>query len=94
MISKVQMDLSSRRIPEAYAPLLLNGIIGVFHTRFSYLWNPASECLALLISQNIGIVWEEFIKYFGKCLTIFQESNVQLQLDKMNANIVNKSSGM
>ncbi|XP_048334306.2 uncharacterized protein LOC107422300 isoform X3 [Ziziphus jujuba] len=92
LISKVQMDLSAGRIPEAYVPLLLNGIIGVFHNRFSNLWNPASECLALLISQNFGLVWEEFINYFGKCLSIFQDSNVQL--DKMNANFVNKSSDL
>lgn len=92
LISKVQMALSTGRVPEAYVPLLLNGIIGVFHNRFSNLWSPASECLALLLSQNFGLVWEEFINYFGKCLAIFQASNVQL--DKMNANFVNKSSGM
>lgn len=91
LISKVQMSLSAGKIPEAYVPLLLNGIIGVFHIRFSYLWNPASECLALLISENVGLVWEEFINYFGKCLTIFQASNVQL--DKMNADSI-QSSGM
>ncbi|KAL5542673.1 hypothetical protein UlMin_010383 [Ulmus minor] len=92
LISRVQMALSVGRIPEAYVPLLLNGMIGVFHNRFSYIWTPASECLAVLVSQHVGLVWDKFLSYFEQMLSTFQASNKQL--DKMNAKSSDESSDL
>ncbi|KAM1823011.1 hypothetical protein ACFX1X_025378 [Malus domestica] len=92
LISRIQMALSAGRIAEAYLPLVLNGMIGIFHNRFSYLWNPASECLAVLISQNIGLVWENFVSYFEQCQSRFQASFDQI--DKVNSKTTNKSIGL
>ncbi|XP_004305310.1 PREDICTED: small subunit processome component 20 homolog [Fragaria vesca subsp. vesca] len=92
LISRIQMGLSAGRISEAYLPLVLNGMIGIFHNRFSHLWNPASECLAVLISQSKGHVWETFLNYFEQCQSIFQSSIVQVgQVDTM---LSNKSSDL
>ncbi|XP_062109162.1 uncharacterized protein LOC133819824 isoform X2 [Humulus lupulus] len=89
-ISKVHMALSAGRISEAYVPLLVNGMIGVFHNRFSYVWNPASECLAVAISNYVGLVWEGFLGYFQQVLSTFQASNDQL--DKTKAEFTNNPS--
>ncbi|WOG89602.1 hypothetical protein DCAR_0208840 [Daucus carota subsp. sativus] len=70
-ISKIQMDLIAAKILEPYIPVLLYGTIGIFHNRFSYLWNPAIECLAELIRRYAGIVWERYIKYLDGCQSIF-----------------------
>lgn len=86
------MGLSGGRIAEAYLPLVLNGMIGIFHNRFSYLWNPTSECLAVLISQNTGLVWERLVHYFEQCLSRFQASFDQVE--EVNSKLTNKSSGM
>lgn len=86
------MALSVGRIPEAYVPLIMNGMIGVFHNRFSYFWNPASECLAALVNQHIGLVWDKFMSYFEQVLSTFQAPNVLL--DEMNAKSSDELSGM
>ncbi|KAM7259266.1 hypothetical protein ACFE04_015007 [Oxalis oulophora] len=79
LISKVQMDLSAGRISKTYVPFVLNALIGIFHNRFSYLWNPTSECLAVLFKNNFEIVWENFVQYFQQYLSTFQKS-----LDKVD----------
>ncbi|XP_037492635.1 small subunit processome component 20 homolog [Jatropha curcas] len=78
LISKIQMALSAGRISETYIPIILSGMIGIFHNRFSYLWNPASECLAVLIGEHVTLVWDKFICYFEKCLSAFQSSHDKL----------------
>ncbi|BBG99033.1 ARM repeat superfamily protein, partial [Prunus dulcis] len=92
LISRIQMGLSTGRIAEAYLPLVLNGMIGIFHNRFSYLWNPTSECLAVLISQNTGLVWEMLVHYFEQCLSRFQASFDQVE--EVNSKLTNKSSDL
>ena len=86
------MALSAGKIAEVYVPLLLNAMIGVFYNRFSYHWNPASECLAALVSNHTASVWENFISYFEQILSTFQASTDQL--DKLNTISSDKSSGM
>lgn len=72
------MDLSAARIHELYIPTLLNGIVGIFHNRFSYLWSPAVECLSVIISHYSGIVWEKYVQYLGGCQSVFLSSQDQL----------------
>lgn len=86
------MDLAAGRISETYIPLVLNGVLGIFHNRFSYLWNPASECLAVLISKHVGFVWNKLVRYFQHCQSIFQIS--QDELDKPSFKLPDKSAGM
>ncbi|KAF2288911.1 hypothetical protein GH714_022744 [Hevea brasiliensis] len=71
LISRIQMAISAGKISETYMPILLSGIIGIFYNRFSYLWNPASECLAILIRENVALVWGKFVHYFEECLSTF-----------------------
>ncbi|XVE81263.1 hypothetical protein DITRI_Ditri15bG0049500 [Diplodiscus trichospermus] len=92
LISRIQMGLSAGRIPETYVPLVLNGIIGIFHNRFSYLWDAASECLAVLISKHASLVWDKFISYFEQCQSLVQASNVEL--DRVNAHLYKTSSDL
>ncbi|KAL7121582.1 hypothetical protein ACP275_02G190700 [Erythranthe tilingii] len=77
LISKIQMNLSARRISDQYIPVVLNGIIGLFHNRFSYLWNPALECLTILIGQYFRLVWSRYVKFLENCQSIFLASRHQ-----------------
>ncbi|KAF5740542.1 small subunit processome component 20 isoform X1 [Tripterygium wilfordii] len=72
LISKIQMALSTGRVSKTYIPLVLNGLIGIFHNRFNYLWNPASECLAVLIGKHSDLVWDNFVGYVEYCQSTFQ----------------------
>ncbi|OMO88554.1 Down-regulated-in-metastasis protein [Corchorus olitorius] len=92
LISRIQMGLSAGRIAETYVPLVLRGILGIFHNRFSYLWEAASECLAVLISKHAGLVWDKFITYFEECQSVVHSSDIQL--DQVNANLSNTSSDL
>ncbi|PIN21963.1 DRIM (Down-regulated in metastasis)-like protein [Handroanthus impetiginosus] len=75
LISKIQMSLTAHRVADQYIPVALNGIMGIFHNRFSHLWNPAQECLTTLISQYFRIVWDRFVKYLGHCQSVFLASH-------------------
>ncbi|KAA0033350.1 U3 small nucleolar RNA-associated protein 20 [Cucumis melo var. makuwa] len=73
LISGVQKALLAERIPEAYLLVALNGIIGIFQNRFSYIWDQASECLASLIRKHSGFVWDKLICYFQKWLCLLDQ---------------------
>ncbi|RVW99796.1 hypothetical protein CK203_029213 [Vitis vinifera] len=91
-ISKIQMDLSAARICEAYIPVLLNGIIGIFHNRFSYLWDPAIECLSVLISKHVGLVWDRLVSYLEQCQSVFLTTHDLSE--GINIEVCGKTSGM
>ncbi|KAK6117591.1 hypothetical protein DH2020_048670 [Rehmannia glutinosa] len=91
LISKIQMSLSAQRVASEYMPVVLNGIIGVFHNRFSYLWNPALECLTILIGQYFRLVWSKYIKYLDHCQSVFLASTHQYG---GGGNDSNKDSGL
>ncbi|KAK6117565.1 hypothetical protein DH2020_048693 [Rehmannia glutinosa] len=90
LISKIQMSLSAQRVAYEYMPVVLNGIIGIFHNRFSYLWNPALECLTILIGQYFRLVWSKYIKYLDHCQSVFLASTHQ---SGGGGNDSNKDSG-
>ncbi|KAL3329329.1 hypothetical protein AABB24_036434 [Solanum stoloniferum] len=71
LISKIQMSLSAGRVAEEYMPVVLSGIIGIFHNRFSYLWNPTLDCIAVLLSQYFGLLWDSYIEYLDHYLSVF-----------------------
>ncbi|PKA51950.1 hypothetical protein AXF42_Ash008179 [Apostasia shenzhenica] len=62
LISRLHMALTSRKTNDSYLPLVLNGIIGILHNRFSLLWEPALECLTTLIGIYKGIIWNQFFQ--------------------------------
>lgn len=67
------MVLLSEKIPEAYLLVVLNGIIGIFQNRFSYIWDQASECLASLIRRHSRVVWDKLICYFQQWLFVLDQ---------------------
>ncbi|XP_051119137.1 uncharacterized protein LOC127243259 [Andrographis paniculata] len=77
LISKIQMNLSARIVANQYIPVVLYGVIGVFHNRFSHLWNPAQGCLTVLIKQYCKIVWNRYITYLEHCQSLFLASHDQ-----------------
>ncbi|KAE9453174.1 hypothetical protein C3L33_14914, partial [Rhododendron williamsianum] len=77
LISRIHMGLSGERIAEAYVPSVLYGIIGIFHNRFSYLWDSASECIAVLISKYFDMTWDRFVQYLEQCESNFLAFNDQ-----------------
>lgn len=80
LISRLQMGLSSSRVSADYVPLVFNGIIGIFHNRFSNLWNSAVECLSVMTEKYVELVWDRFVQYFEKYQTIFLNSHTQLHM--------------
>lgn len=91
LISRIQTGLSAGRIPEPYIPVALNGMIGIFHSRFRDLWGHASECLALLMKRHPALVWDKFIFYFEQCQSLFQ--TLFKQIDGADANSSENTSG-
>ncbi|KAI3837631.1 hypothetical protein MKX03_029756 [Papaver bracteatum] len=79
LISKIQMAISAGRVPEAYVTLLLNGIIGVFHKRFGLLWDPAVQCLTVLMEKHLLLVWERFVCYLEQWQEKFITSDNHLE---------------
>lgn len=71
------MSLSAHRVADQYMLVALNGIIGILHNRFSYLWNPALECLTILIGQYFRMVWNSYVKYLEHCQSDFLASHNQ-----------------
>ncbi|WVZ05123.1 hypothetical protein V8G54_018469 [Vigna mungo] len=71
LISKIQMKLSTGRIPNVYVPLVLNGLLGVLNNRFSHLWSPVLECIAVLISVHLSHVWNSLVDYIERCQATF-----------------------
>ncbi|KAL6569638.1 hypothetical protein OROMI_014152 [Orobanche minor] len=69
-ISKIQTSLSSHRVADQYMPVVLNGLIGILHNRFSSFWDPALECLTVLVGQYFRLVWDCFIKFLDHCQSV------------------------
>lgn len=69
------MELSAGRIPDIYVPLVLNGLLGILHNRFSYLWDPVLECLAVLINRHFDLVWDNFVCHLERFQLISQTSS-------------------
>ena len=44
-----------RRIPEFLVPALVYGMVGVLYIRFSPLWGPASEALAVALQYRAKV---------------------------------------
>lgn len=74
LLSKIQLSLSARSVPEQYLPAVLSGIVGIFYNRFSYVWNPVSECLAVLIGQYFRMLWDKYVMHLDHCQSVFLAS--------------------
>ncbi|CAN6446079.1 unnamed protein product [Victoria cruziana] len=68
-ISKIQMELSAARVPEAYLPVLLHGLIGVLHIRFSDLQKSSLDCLVVLLERHTPTVWDGYVQYLRHYLS-------------------------
>ncbi|XP_047962279.1 small subunit processome component 20 homolog [Salvia hispanica] len=81
LISQLQTNLSDHRVADEYILAALNGILGILHNRFSCFWDPALECLTVLVGQYFGIVWDRFINYLEQCHCDFLASHCQHDRD-------------
>lgn len=72
------MGISSAMIDNGYIPLLLYGIIGILHNRCGFLWEPALECLTILIGRYEELVWNIFVQYLGNYQSKFLSFGDQL----------------
>jgi hypothetical protein len=59
------MNVSARRLPEEHLQLVLHGVLGVLHNRFSQVWDPAMECLSFLIRNYRDAVWDKYVEYLA-----------------------------
>uniref|UniRef100_A0A1J3F7J7 U3 small nucleolar RNA-associated protein 20 n=2 Tax=Noccaea caerulescens TaxID=107243 RepID=A0A1J3F7J7_NOCCA len=68
-INRIRTGLSAGRIHDAYVPLVFNGMIGLFHinNQSTEIWEPVSQCLAVLMEKHTGAVWNDFVHYLGQC---------------------------
>jgi len=80
-ISRIQMSLSSKMVHDDYIPPLLHGIIGILYNRFSDLWPPTLDCLAVLIRQHKELVWGQFVQFIAihqsKGLTVKNQEKLE-----------------
>ncbi|KAL6970991.1 hypothetical protein U1Q18_030673 [Sarracenia purpurea var. burkii] len=82
-ISRIQVGLSDAKIAEAYLPSVFYGVIGIFHNRFSSLWDPALECLAVLVSEYFEMAWDRLVQYLEQCEYNFLSSHDQSDESKI-----------
>lgn len=59
------MNLSAGKIHEEHLQLVLHGVLGVLHNRFSQVWDPAMECLSFLIRNYRDDVWDKYVEYLA-----------------------------
>lgn len=59
------MSLSSKMVHDDYIAPLLHGIIGILFNRFSDLWTPTLDCLAVLIRKHKELVWDQFVQFIA-----------------------------
>lgn len=59
------MNLSAGKIHEEHLQLVLHGVLGVLHNRFSQVWDPAMECLSFLIRNYRDAVWDKYVEYLA-----------------------------
>ncbi|XP_047333762.1 small subunit processome component 20 homolog [Impatiens glandulifera] len=70
LISRIETALAAGNISDSFISSALYAIIGILHNRFTYLWDPALKCLAVLISKHIQTTWDKFVKYLEHCLAM------------------------
>lgn len=76
LLSKIPRSLSrAHEVDDQYMLVILNGIIGLLHNQLKYLWEPALQCLTVLISQYSQIVWDRFVNYLEQCQSDFLTSH-------------------
>ncbi|KAG9136707.1 hypothetical protein Leryth_004489 [Lithospermum erythrorhizon] len=81
LISKLQMLVSATRMSRHYIPLVLSGIFGIFHNRFSIIWDPALECLAVLVEKHSLMLWEKYAHYLNHSVSTCFLDHEQLASD-------------
>ncbi|KAL1538273.1 small subunit processome component 20 [Salvia divinorum] len=77
LISQLQASLSDHRVADQYIVAALNGIFGILHNRFSCFWNPALECLTVLVGQYFEIVRDRYLSYLEQYQCDFLASHSQ-----------------
>ncbi|KAG2589626.1 small subunit processome component 20 homolog [Panicum virgatum] len=80
-ISRIQMNLSSKMVHDDYISSLLHGIIGILYNRFSDLWPPTLDCLAVLVRKHKELVWSQFVQFVAihqsKGLTVKNQEKLE-----------------
>ncbi|XP_039847986.1 small subunit processome component 20 homolog isoform X2 [Panicum virgatum] len=80
-ISRIQMSLSSKMVHDDYISSLLHGIIGILYNRFSDLWPPTLDCLAVLVRKHKELVWSQFVQFVAihqsKGLTVKNQEKLE-----------------
>ncbi|KAL8136927.1 hypothetical protein V2J09_002928 [Rumex salicifolius] len=71
LVSRIQTELSGGKIPKDYIPVVMKGVVGIFHNQFRDLSISALECLAVLLDKYYQSVWDSFLLIFEKFLNYF-----------------------
>ena len=75
------MSLSSKMVHDDYISSLLHGIIGILYNRFSDLWPPTLDCLAVLVRKHKELVWSQFVQFVAihqsKGLTVKKQEKLE-----------------
>uniref|UniRef100_K3XDN4 Uncharacterized protein n=1 Tax=Setaria italica TaxID=4555 RepID=K3XDN4_SETIT len=81
-ISRIQMSISSKMVHDDYITSLLHGLIGILYNRFSDLWPPTLDCLAVLVRKHKELVWSQFVQF----VAIHQSKGLTVKnLEKLEA---------
>lgn len=76
------MSISSKMVHDDYITSLLHGLIGILYNRFSDLWPPTLDCLAVLVRKHKELVWSQFVQF----VAIHQSKGLTVKnLEKLEA---------
>ncbi|XP_031478045.1 uncharacterized protein LOC116249069 [Nymphaea colorata] len=93
-ISKIQTELSAGRVPEAYLPVLVHGLIGVLHIRFSDLQKSSLDCLAVLLERHTPTVWDGYVQYLRHYVSTSSELHEELNVPTTACVTMTKSNDL
>lgn len=76
------MSISAKMVHDDYITSLLYGLIGILYNRFSDLWPPTLDCLAVLVRKHKELVWSQLVQF----LAIHQSKSLTVKnLEKLEA---------
>ncbi|KAF3796079.1 Small subunit processome component 20-like protein [Nymphaea thermarum] len=82
------------RVPEAYLPVLVHGLIGVLHIRFSDLQKSSLDCLAVLLERHTPTVWDGYVQYLRHYLLTSSELHEELNVPTTACVTMTKSNDL
>lgn len=64
-LTHLRADLEYKRVPDALRGAVARSLYGLLHVRFSVLWKPTTEALAMAVAVGGDEAWECLLRHVG-----------------------------